>query len=378
MDSPFQRFDQFELSDALLRRLHESGHEVPSHIQCACIPPLLAGRDLLAETYTGAGKTLAFVLPVLQTLALDEQQPQVLVLTPSDKVSLHVAEVFQSHARYLPDFHVMPINHQSAAIQARQMRRGVQVIVGTPRRILHHIGDHGLVLDGVRQVVLDEADEMLREGFGDDIRAVLGKAPAIRQRAIFAAAIGTELRHLAHDILLHPLSLKSAETAPAPPSVRLRYWQIGNQSKLNALARLIEIEPDFDAALVFVHDTASAIDLAEKLSSRGYAAMTIDRNTKAQLMPSAVQLLEQGRIDLLIGTDHAAGNLRLDRITHVVSYDMPCDAEAHVRRIAHIGNTGHRATAILLVTPPEMGMLHSLEHATRQTFAELELPERVR
>ncbi len=378
MDFPIERFDQLGLSGALLRRLNESGHDTPSHIQSVCIPPLLSGRDLLSEAHAGTGRTLAFVLPLLQTLTLDNRQAQVLVLTPSDQVSLHVAEVFQRYARYLTDFHVLPINHQSSAIQSRQMRRGAQVIVGTPRRIMHFIEEHGLDIASVTKVIFDAADEMLREGFGQDIQAVLWQMPAIRQRAIFSATLPRPLRYLANAILHDPLMVKGTETTPAPSPVRQRHWQIGDQSKLNALARLIEVEPDFDAALVFVHDTGAAADLAERLLARGYAAAALDGNSTPEKRLALAEQLERGELDLLIGTDHATRDILLNRITHSISYDIPCDSTSHAFRISHAGHVGHRATAVVLVTAAEMGMLHSLEHATRQAIPPLELPERIR
>lgn len=378
INAPIERFDQLGLSFPLLRRLSEAGHETPSHIQSACIPLLLAGRDLLAHTHIGTGRTLAFVLPLLHRLDLRGRQPQVLVLTAADQTSLHVSEVFQNYARYLDNFHVVPIYHQSAAIQARQMQRGTQVIIGTPRRLLHHMEEHGLDLAGVGTVVLDETDEMLRQEFGEDIRDVLGRLPGRRQTAIFTAAMSKELRGLARAILREPTVVHGIEKTPTPHTVRQRHWRVGNQSKLNALARLIEVEPDFDAALVFVHDGAGAADLAEKLKARGYAAVALDSKLPPELRATVAAQLDRGEVDLVIATDNAAHSIMLDRITHLISYDMPCDAASHTHRIGHIGQSGHRTTAVLLVTPLEMGMLHSLERATQQTIPELELPERSR
>lgn len=378
MDSPVERFEQFELSAALTRRLDELGDETPSHIQSVCIPPLLAGRDLLAEAEAGSGRTLAFVLPLLQNLDPAARQPQVLVLTAADLTSLHVAEMFQRHARYLADFHVLPINQQGAAIQSRQIRRGAQVIVGTPRRIAHHIENFGLDIAGVTTAILDEADEMLREGFGDDIRIILEKAPAIRQKAIFAATMSKALERLAREILCRPLTVRGTEPVTVFRRPRLRHWLTDAPSKLNVLARLIEVEPEFDAALVFVRDTAGANDLAERLKSRGYAAAALDGAPTPESRAALAWRLEQGEIDLIVATDRAARDIRLHRITHVISHDMPRDTDSHAARIAHISRNGGRRTAVLLVTPPEMGMLRSLEHATGMAIPVLELPERIR
>lgn len=373
-----ERFDQFGFSAALLRRLRESGHEIPSHVQVACIPPLLAGRDLLAHTDSGTGKTLSFVLPLLAGLDLACRQSQILVLTPTDETSLHVAEIFQEYARYLPDFHVLPIYHQSSAIQLRQLRRGTHVTVGTPRRIKYHLENNMLHLDRLKTVVLDEADEMLHVGFIEDIEWILGQVPAYHQTAIFAATLPKELRNLADRCLQKPLKVRGTEKSVAAPSVRQRYWQVGNQSKLNALMRLIEVEPGFDAALVFVHNKAGTMDLAEKLRARGYAAAALDGDTPPAPRERVIAQFGKGEIDIVVCTDSACDNVDVTRVTHVISYDVPCDAASHIHRIGHLAHPAQHGTAILLVTPREMGMLHSIERATHQAIDVLVLPERFR
>lgn len=373
-----ERFDQFGFSAALLQRLRESGHEIPSHVQVACIPPLLEGRDLLAHTDSGTGKTLSFVLPLLASLDLACRQSQVLVLTPTDETSLHVAEIFQDYARYLPDFHVLPIYHQSSTIQLRQLQRGTHVLVGTPRRIKYHLENNRLRLGKLKTVVLDEADVMLHEGFIEDIDWILGQLPAYRQTVIFAATLPKELRNFADACLHQPLKLRGIEKSVLAPPVRQRYWQVGSQSKLNALMRLIEVEPGFDAALVFVHGKADTVNLAEKLKARGYAAAALDGETPPARRARAIEQFKAGEIDIVVGTDMACDNLDVARLTHVVSYDLPCDAASHVHRIGHLAHPAPHGTAILLVTPHEMGMMRSIERATQQAIDVLVLPERFR
>lgn len=371
-------FERFGFSAPLMRSLREAGMSAPSRAQAACIPPLLAGADLLAQVYAGMGRTLAFVLPLLQQLRLSVSPAQVLVLTPSDLVSLHVAEIFQHFGRHLPEFRVLPINHQSAAIQLRQLRRGAHVVIGTPRRILHYTEDHGLDISVVRRLVLDEADVMLKEGFRSDIQTVLGQMSALRQRAIFATTASRELDFLVQETLRNPVVVSGEEAPHGRFSVRMRYWLTERHGKLGALARLIETEPNFDAALVFVRDGARAQGLAERLKALGYAAAALDGQVTPEARGRLAEQLELGELDFLVGTDQAASQLMLNRITHVVSYDMPCDGTSHEGRVVQIGRAGQRGTVVLLVTPHEMGMLHSLERQAGQAVPPLELPERIR
>ena len=378
MTSRIERFDQFEFSAPLMRRLKESGHDIPSHLQVACIPSLLAGRDLLAHADTGTGRTMAFVLPLLETLHIDCGQPQVLVLTPSDETSLHVSEVFQDCGRYIPGFHVLPIYHQSSSIQLRQLKRGTHVVVGTPRRVAHHVDNGSLSLDGIGRLVLDEADAMLREGFIDDIERLLDHARPQSQIAIFSGTLPVRLRQFVQRRLRKPMKVRGTEKSAVAPPTRLRYWQVDSSAKLNALTRIFEVEPGFDAAIVFVRGKAAATKLTEKLRARGYAAEALGADSPRKQRAQVVDQFRNGTLDIVVGTDLAVEELDVTRLTHVVSYDMPCDAASHVRRIAHLARTKRGGTAILLVAPREMAMLHSIEHATQQVIAPQVLPERYR
>lgn len=378
MASPIERFDQLGLSAALMRRLGETGREVPSHVQAACIPPLLAGNDLFAHAETGTGKTLAFVLPVLERLDVACREPQALVLTPSNETSLHVAEIFQDYAKYLPAFHVLPIYHQSLAIQLRQLKRGVHVVIGEPRRVMHYLESSSLNLAGVRTLVLDEVDEMLDGGFIEDIEWIIGHMPAARQTAIFSATLPEELRHFAAAHLRPPVKVTGSERLTPMPRIRQRYWQVGNQSKLSALTRVIEVARSFDGALVFVRNRDRAVELTDRLKARGYAAAALDCGAQPPQREQVFEQFRNGEIDIVIGTDTAANGLDVARVTHAISFDLPCDAASYVRRMEHLGKTSYPGTAILLVTPREMGMLRSIERATRQPIKALALPERFR
>jgi ATP-dependent RNA helicase DeaD len=374
MANQIARFDAFALPEPLTRRLGEFGLEIPSQLQAACIPPLLAGRDILAHADVGTGKTLAFVLPLLAALDLADRRPQALVLTPTDETSIHVAEVFQDLAKYLPDFHVLPIYQQTSSLQLRKLRRGVHVVVGVPRRILLHLDGSELSLEGLNTVVLDEADRILLGGFGTDVAALIDIAGRPRRTAIFAATLSKELLNLARDHLRKPLFVKGMEAVTPVGEVRQRHWQVSGHAKLGALTRLIDIEPTFDAALVFVHSGARAAIIAERLKARGYAAVALDGDDPAR----ATAELARREVDVVVATDTSARDFVPARITHVISYDVPHDTATYVQRIALFDPAARRKNSILLVTTRELGLLHSLERATRAAIKPLTLPERVR
>lgn len=379
MHGDIDRFDRFGFPAEISRRIGEAGHDAPSHVQAGCIPAILDGRDLFAHTDSGTGKTLAFVLPLLATLDLGQRQPQVLVLTSTDETTIHVGEVFQDYARYLPDFHVLPLYHQTSALQMRQLSRGVHVIVGVPRRVMAHIDDHGLILGSVKRVILDEADRILQGGFLGDFHSIVERTAAPRQTAIFSATLSANLLRLVREQLRKPVVVHGTEKLPSVPQVRQRYWQLSGQSKLNALTRLFDVEPALDAALVFANDNAGAQRLAAKLNARGYAAAAIDGDSPPDLGARVAAQLRAGAIDVVVSTDLAAEGLVSARVTHVISYDAPRDTTTYLHRLNHFDPAGSRKRmAILLVSPREMGLLHSLERATLDPITPLVLPERFR
>lgn len=371
-------FDLLGLPAAIVQALDESGYEVPSRVQVACIPPLLKGRDLLAHTHTGTGKTLSFVLPLLAALDLERPQVQTLVLTPNDETSLHVAEVFQSYARHLDGFHVLPVYHQSSAIQLRQLQRGCHVVVGTPPRVAHFLEDGHFSVDALRTLVLDEVDTMLREGMTDMLRDVLAQMPHRAQTAMFAATMFRELQLFAAECLNEPENVAIQDKLLDMPRLRQRFWQVDGRAKLNALARVVEIEPGFDAGLVFVHHKSTATLLTEKLRARGYAVDQIDSETLPHRRLRIAERLAGGETDILVATDNAAWNVGATRFTHVINFDIPVDLESHAHRLGYLDHSGTSGTVIFLVTAREMGMLHCIEQATGQTIKALELPERPR
>lgn len=377
MNSTIESFAQLDLSAPLLEALAEVGYETPSPIQAACIPHLLAGRDLLGEAQTGTGKTAAFALPLLDRLDLSVKNPQVLVLTPTRELAIQVAEAFQRYARRLPGFTVLPIyGGQSMVVQLRQLSRGAHVVVGTPGRVMDHMERKSLNLDGLRTLVLDEGDEMLRMGFIDDIEWILERVPATRQTALFSATMPEQIRRVAHRYLREPQEVRIKTSTTTVETIRQKYCQVSVAHKVDALTRILEIEEDFDAAIVFVRTKTATVELADKLEARGYAVAALNGDMTQQLRERVVEQIKRGTLDVVVATDVAARGLDVSRITHVINYDVPYDTEAYVHRIGRTGRAGRLGTAILFVTPREMRMLKVIERATRQKIELQPLPSR--
>jgi ATP-dependent RNA helicase DeaD len=338
MSSPIAQFEELALSPPLLQTLKEVGYESPSPIQAACIPHLLAGHDLIGQAQTGTGKTAAFALPLLERLDLTNHQPQVLVLTPTRELAIQVAEAFQSYARHLPGFHVLPIyGGQSMTIQLRHLRRGAHVVVGTPGRVMDHLRRETLVLDGLRSVVLDEADEMLRMGFIDDVDWILERTPPERQVALFSATMPEPIRRVAHRHLREPHEVKIQTRTATVATVDQRYWQVSGLHKLDALNRILEVE-DMDAALVFVRTKTAATELAERLEARGYSCAALHGDMTQTLRERTVDQLKNNSVDIVVATDVAARGLDVQRISHVINYDIPLRC-----RSLHPPHRAHRA-----------------------------------
>ncbi|MDI6746569.1 MAG: DEAD/DEAH box helicase [Rhodocyclaceae bacterium] len=375
MTQPIETFAALQLPASLLTALTDVGYEIPTPIQAACIPHFLAGRDLLGEAQTGTGKTAAFALPLLARLDLAKKLPQVLVLTPTRELAIQVAEAFQKYAHNMPGFHVLPVyGGQSMVIQLRALSRGVHVIVGTPGRIMDHLERKSLQLDNLTTLVLDEADEMLRMGFIDDVEWILEHTPATRQTALFSATMPAPIRRIAQRYLRDPQEVRIHSATTTVATIRQRYWQVRGADKLEALTRMLEVEEDFEAALIFVRTKLATVDLAEKLEARGYEAAALNGDMTQGLREQVVERLKSGSLDIVIATDVAARGLDVPRISHVINYDVPYDTESYVHRIGRTGRAGRPGNAILFVAPREMRMLKAIEHATRQPIEAIGLP----
>lgn len=367
-------FAQLGLNEHILKALTDVGYETPSPIQAKSIPELLAGRDILGQAQTGTGKTAAFALPILNNLDLSQKAPQVLVLAPTRELAIQVAEAFQSYAHHLPGFHILPIyGGQGYDQQIRALKRGVHVIVGTPGRVMDHMRKGTLKLDQLKVLVLDEADEMLRMGFIDDVEWVLTQTPPTRQIALFSATMPKEIAKVANKYLNDPALIKIEVKTQTADTIRQRYWGVSGHHKLDATTRILEAE-EFDAMIIFVRTKTTTIELAEKLAARGYSSAALNGDISQNLRERTVEKLKKGQIDILVATDVAARGLDVDRISHVLNYDIPYDSEAYVHRIGRTGRAGRSGEAILFVAPREMRMLRTIEKATRKPIELMKMP----
>ena len=371
---PSSGFFELDLPEPLRRALADVGYESPSPIQAETIPRMLAGRDVLGQAQTGTGKTAAFALPILARLDLAKKPPQALVLAPTRELAIQVAEAFQRYATHLPGFHVLPIyGGQSYGPQLAALQRGVHVVVGTPGRMIDHIERGSLDLSQIRFMVLDEADEMLRMGFLDDVEAILRKTPTSRQTALFSATLPAPIRRIAQTHMRDAVAVTIAAKTRTADNIHQRFWQVSGMHKLDALTRILEAEP-FDAMIVFARTKQATDELAERLQARGFAAAAINGDIQQQQRERTIAQLKDGTIDILVATDVAARGLDVDRISHVLNYDVPYDAESYVHRIGRTGRAGRSGQAILFIAPRARNLLRAIEHATRQPIARMDLP----
>jgi ATP-dependent RNA helicase DeaD len=367
-------FRDFDLPNPLLLALDRVGYESPSPIQAQTIPFLMAGDDLLGHAPTGTGKTAAFALPLLARLNLKQRQVQVMVLTPTRELAIQVAEAFQRYASQMKDFHVLPVyGGQDYSGQIRQLKRGIHVVVGTPGRIMDHMRRGTLKLDAIQTLVLDEADEMLRMGFIDDVEWILSQTHPDRQIALFSATMPKAVRQIARRHLNQPHEIAIKSKTATAATIRQRYWLVKGLHKLDALTRILEVEP-FDATIIFVRTKTATTELAERLEARGYRAAALNGDMVQKLREQMIERLKRGSLDILVATDVAARGLDVERISHVINFDIPYDSESYVHRIGRTGRAGRTGDAILFVSPRERRMLGTIEKATRQKIEQLTLP----
>ena len=374
MSDPTPRFADLGLPPAMLQNLEALGYETPSPIQSAAIPALLAGHDIIGQAQTGTGKTAAFALPLLARIDPAKGGPQILVLTPTRELAIQVAEACQRYARGIPGFHVVPIyGGQSMGQQLHQLRRGVHVVVGTPGRVMDHLSRESLSLAHLSALVLDEADEMLRMGFLEDVEWILEHTPSTRQTALFSATMPDAIRAVARRHLKEPHEIRIKARTSTVEAVRQRYWQVGGLHKLDALTRMLEVEAT-DAVLIFVRTKTATVELADKLEARGYACAALNGDMNQAQREKTIEQLKNEELDIVIATDVAARGLDVPRISHVINYDVPYDIESYVHRIGRTGRAGRTGEAILFVAAREMRMLRAIEHATRQPIEPMRAP----
>jgi len=367
-------FESLGLPAPILQALADAGYEQPTPIQAQSIPPLLAGCDLLGQAQTGTGKTAAFALPLLSRLDTARNDTQLLVLTPTRELAIQVAEAFQTYARHLAGFHVLPVyGGQEYGGQLRALRRGAQVVVGTPGRVIDHMRRGTLQLGALRALVLDEADEMLRMGFIEDVEWILEQTPPERQTALFSATMPEAIRQVAVKHLRDPVEVTIAAATTTAQTIRQRYWRVSGMHKLDALTRLLEVE-DVQGMLVFVRTKTATVELAERLSARGYRCEALNGDIPQQLRERTVERLKNGQLDIVVATDVAARGLDVERISHVVNYDIPTDTESYVHRIGRTGRAGRAGEAVLFVSPREQYLLRAIERATGQPIEPMRMP----
>lgn len=368
------KFSDLPLSKNILQALEDIGYETPSPIQEQAIPVLLNGGDVLGMAQTGTGKTAAFALPILSNIDMSQSTPQVLVLAPTRELAIQVAEAFQGFAKHLKGLHVLPVyGGAEYSTQIRALKRGVHIVVGTPGRVMDHMRKGTLDASKLKVLVLDEADEMLRMGFIDDVEWVLDQIPKQRQIALFSATMPKEVHRIASKHLNNPTEVIIKQTQATATTITQKYWLVSGIHKLDALTRILEAE-EFDGIIIFVRTKTATIELAEKLEARGYAAAALNGDIAQNQRERIVDQLKKGKIDILIGTDVVARGLDVDRISHVINYDIPYDNESYVHRIGRTGRAGRKGTAILFVAPRERRLLRSIEQSTKKKIDEMQLP----
>ncbi|MBN8548748.1 MAG: DEAD/DEAH box helicase [Deltaproteobacteria bacterium] len=373
-ESTAPSFESLGIPPNIVSVLKDIGYESPTPIQEQSIPILLSGASLLGQAQTGTGKTGAFALPLLTRVNTSSTAPQVLVLTPTRELAIQVAEAFQTYARKMKNFHVLPIyGGQGMGNQLHQLRRGAQVIVGTPGRIMDHLRRKTLDLGKLQSIVLDEADEMLNMGFIEDIDWILEHTPAQKQVALFSATMPDAIRKVARKHLKEAQEIKIQAKTATVEATSQYFWVVSGLHKLDALTRIFEGQ-EFDAALVFVRTKTATVELAEKLQARGYSCAALSGDLTQMHRERTVEQLKKGALDIIVATDVAARGLDVSRISMVVNYDIPYDAQTYVHRIGRTGRAGRTGTAILFVSPRERHLLNSIERATKQRIEEFRLP----
>jgi len=372
--APDEGFGQLGLAPAIAQSVADLGYETPTAVQLQCIPHLLAGRDLLGQAQTGTGKTAAFALPLLSRIDARSELPQVLVLTPTRELALQVAEAFQRYAQHLKGFHVLPIyGGQSYGLQVRQLQRIPQVVVGTPGRIMDHMRRETLSLGALKSLVLDEADEMLNMGFAEDIDWIFGHTPPGRQVALFSATMPPAILKVAREHLNDPVEIRVESATVTVEATDQQHCVVTRFHKLDVLTRILELE-SFDAMLIFVRTKNGTTELADKLRAHGFAAEPLNGDMNQEMRERTVERLKGGQLDILVATDVAARGLDVERISHVVNFDIPTDPSAYVHRIGRTGRAGRAGKAVLLVEPRERGLLRAIERTIRRSIPEMDAP----
>ena len=370
-------FQELGLGAGLCRVLAGLGYETPTPIQAKSIPVLLAGRDVIGQAQTGTGKTAAFALPIIERLDFSRNEPQALILAPTRELAIQVAEAFTSYARGHDTFHVIPVyGGQSIGVQLRQLKRNPQVVVGTPGRIMDHLRRGSLSLASIRSLVIDEADEMMSMGFLEDMETIIAQTPAEKQTTLFSATMPKAIRRIVQKYLKEPQEIVVKQAISEVPLITQSCWFVdGVAQKLEALTRILD-SSEIDAMLIFVRTKTATVELAERLEARGYSAAALNGDMSQDARERTVERLRKGRLDILIATDVAARGLDVERISHVINFDIPFDSETYTHRIGRTGRAGRSGTAVLFVSSREQGLLRSIERGMGRRLEKFAMPTR--
>jgi ATP-dependent RNA helicase DeaD len=374
MDDPAKTFADLGLRRELLDTLVELGYEAPTPIQEKTVPVLLEGRDLIGQAQTGTGKTAAFALPILQKIDLTKRETQALVLAPTRELAMQVAEAFHTYGKKLDRISVLPVyGGAPIAMQMKHLARGAHVVVGTPGRLIDHLDRETLKLGSVRMVVLDEADEMLKMGFIEEVEKILAAVGKPRQVALFSATMPDEVARVAKRHLVNPVRIETERRTVSAPNIEQRFLNLGEGQKLDVLTQMLEIEEN-EAVLIFRRTKNGAAELAEKLEARGFAAVAMHGDMNQANRESVIRRLKKGQIEIVVATDVAARGLDVEQISHVINYDMPHDVEVYVHRIGRTGRAGRSGMATLFVTPRERRMMRDIERFTGSPIKPTKMP----
>ncbi len=367
-------FDDLGLAPAVFKAVKQAGYETPSPIQARMIPHVMSGEDVIGQAQTGTGKTAAFALPILSSINLRSNKTQALILAPTRELAIQVAEACQSYASQMKGFHVLPVyGGQDYRTQLRSLKRGAQIVVGTPGRVMDHMRRGTLKLADLQTLVLDEADEMLRMGFIDDVEWILEQTPEERQICLFSATMPAPIKKIAQKYLNNQVEITIKSKTTTVEAIRQRFWMVSGRQKMDVLTRLLEAE-EFDGMIIFVRTKTATLEVTEKLGARGFAAAAINGDMAQKAREHTIDRLKKGKLDILVATDVAARGLDVERISHVINYDVPYDTESYVHRIGRTGRAGRKGDAILFIAPREQRLLNAIEKATKQKIEKLQLP----
>ncbi len=369
-----QSFTDFNLGKSILTALVELGYETPTPVQQQAIPIFMNDHNLLVQAQTGTGKTAAFALPILSKIKIKEFVPQALILTPTRELSLQVAEAFQSYAKHLKDFHVLPIyGGQNFQQQLRTLKRGVHVIVGTPGRIIDHLERGTIDTSHLKIIVLDEADEMLKMGFIDDVDWILGQFKSVTQMALFSATLPAPIKKIAQRYLTDPKTIEIKSKTTKEVNIEQCHVIVAKNNKLDALTRFLEIET-IDGAIIFTRTKIASSELTEKLTARGFAVAALNGDMNQSHREKVIKQMKNQTIDIIVATDVAARGIDIERVSHVINYDPPHDVESYIHRIGRTGRAGRSGKAILFISPNERRILSAIEKVTKHRTQELSIP----